>query len=244
MQQNCIFALILNRDSVIMISSTIIEDDAVQAEILGALLDNHNINSKIVDSYDGACRAIESGLKSDVVILDYDLGNANGDGIELCRRIHSTSDVPIVILTGHKTSDVVIDFLNAGADRFVSKPYKPEDLLGCIDSLLGRECNEGDSSTNADQLRPILNFNLMKVSYKGQEFSMSSKELELFELLLDNEGKTVFRQDINFLLNENPVNRRYADTLVTKLRSRLSKLPGDFRIRSVRGTGYQLFRKG
>lgn len=226
-----------------MFRSTIIEDDIVQAEILSALLDNYNTKSSIIDSYDDACQAIESGLTSDLVFLDYDLGHETGDGIELCERIDSASDVPIVILTGHKATDVVIDFLNAGADRFLTKPYKIEDLLFHIDRLLGKGSSEQHTGNRRDLERPTLDFNSMKVVFKGQEFPMPLKELELFELLLDNEAETVFLQDINFLLNENPVNHRYADTLVTKLRNRLPKLPGDFHIRSTRGAGYQLFRK-
>jgi DNA-binding response OmpR family regulator len=223
-----------------MFSSTIIEDDSVQAELLGALLKNHDIRSEIVGSYKSACKTIDSGLKSDLVILDYDLGDSNGDGVDLCRRIEAASDIPIVVLTANDNSNVVIDFLNAGAKRFVAKPYQSSELLHCIRQLL-----PGQKPTTAQLFgvgydRPKLDFNLMKVVYKGIEFPMPAKELELFELLIDNEGKTVFRQDINFLLSDGPVNPRYADTMITKLRSRLARLPGDFRIRSIRGVGYKL----
>lgn len=91
-----------------------------------------------------------------------------------------------------------------------------------------------------DYNRPKLDFNLMKVVYKGIEFPMPARELELLELLLDNEGNTVFCQDINYLLSNGPVNPRYADTMITKLRSRQAKLSGDFRIHSIRGIGYKL----
>lgn len=223
-----------------MFSSTIIEDDAVQAELLGALLRSHNISANIVSTYGNACKAIDSGLKSDLVILDYDLGDNKGDGVDLCRRIEAETDIPIIVLTAHDNSNVVIDFLNAGAKRFVTKPYQSNELLHWIKQLLPGQKPATTPFASIDYNRPKLDFNLMQVVYKGIEFPMPAKELELFELLLDNEGSTVFRQDINYLLSDGPVNPRYADTMITKLRSRLAKLPGDFRIRSIRGVGYKL----
>lgn len=225
-----------------MHTSTIIEDDPVQAELLRALLEQHNIESNVVHDFQGACRAINDGLTSDLVILDYDLGNADGDGVELCKRIDSTSDIPVLVLTGTKNKEIAVDFLNAGARQFVSKPYNVKELISRINRLIATKSPGSDTAQGIESRPPVLDFNLMKASYRGVTISMSSKQLELFEILLSNEGETVFRDDINFLLNQNADNSRYADTLITKLRRRLAKFPGEIRIRSIRGVGYQLSR--
>lgn len=225
-----------------MYTSTIIEDDPIQAELLRAVLEQHNIASNVVHDFQGACRAINDGLTSDLVILDYDLGNTDGDGVELCKRIDSTSDIPVLVLTGTKNKEIAVDFLNAGARQFVSKPYNVKELISRINRLIATKSRGSDTAQGIELRPPVLDFNLMKASYRGVTISMSSKQLELFEILLSNEGETVFREDINFLLNQNADNSRYADTLITKLRRRLAKFPGEIRIRSIRGVGYQLSR--
>jgi DNA-binding response OmpR family regulator len=225
-----------------MRTSTIIEDDPVQAELLKALLEQHNISADVVHDFDGACKAIKEGLTSDLVILDYDLGASNGDGVDLCKRIESTTDIPVLVLTGAKNKEIAVEFMNAGARQFVSKPYNVKELLARINKLISRKPVLFDGSHTDVDSPPVLDFNLMKASYRGVTIAMSAKQLELFEILLSNEGKTVFRDDINFLLNQNAENSRYADTLITKLRRRLAKFPGEIRIRSIRGVGYQLSR--
>lgn len=225
-----------------MHTSTIIEDDPVQAELLRALLEQHDIESNVFHDFQGACSAINKGLTSDLVILDYDLGTADGDGVDLCKLIDSTSDIPVLVLTGTKNTEIAVDFLNAGARQFVSKPYNVKELISRINRLLATKAPGSDGAQGIESRPPVLDFNLMKASYRGVTISMSSKQLELFEILLSNEGETVFRDDINFLLNQNAENSRYADTLIKKLRRRLAKFPGEIRIRSIRGVGYQLSR--
>lgn len=225
-----------------MHTTTIIEDDPVQAELLKAVLEEHNIGSNVVYDFQGACKAITDGLTSDLVILDYDLGNIGGDGVELCKLIDSTSDIPVLVLTGASNKEIAVDFLNAGARQFVSKPCSVSDLVSRINKLLATRAPHSNIAPPAEMHPPKLNFNLREVSYRGVTISMPEKQLELFEILLSNEGKTVYREDINFLLSQKAENTRYADALVAKLRNRLAQLPGEIRIRSIRGDGYQLTR--
>lgn len=227
-----------------MTNATIIEDDMVQAQLLQAQLKAKGIASTIIDNFDEADELIRKGLGSDIVLLDYDLGSGHGDGIDLCRMIRENSAMPVIVLTGHHASDVAVDFLNAGASQFLYKPYLIETLLARMDTSMRQTQSKLSSSLSVTRTeQPVLDFNRMQVQYAGVSLSVPEMELELFELLLANEGQTVYRDDINYLLGAEELNSRYADLLVTRLRRRLAVLPGGFRIKAIRGDGYMLLRR-
>lgn len=217
----------------------------MQAQLLQAQLQKYDFASEIITDFEQACSDIESGMDADVILLDYDLGSDDGDGVDLCRRIEQASDTPIVVMTGNHTARVVVEFLNAGATQFIFKPYRIDSLIERINeamNAIGLQYARDLKGNNAE--RPILDFNLKTASFYGKVVPMTEKELELFELLLADEGRTVYRDDINFLLNGDPRKTRYADVLITKLRRKLALLPGGFRVRSIRGLGYCLLRRG
>lgn len=227
-----------------MTTATIIEDDKVQAQLLQAQLKTKSIASTIIDNFDEANESISRGLSSEIVLLDYDLGSGHGDGIDLCRMIRGNSEIPIIVLTGHHASDVVVDFLNAGASQFLYKPYLIDTLISRVEVSLRQKHNKYKSSLSVPMAeQPVLDFNRMQVRYAGVDLSVPEMELELFELLLADESQTVYRDDINYLLGSEQLNSRYADLLVTRLRRRLAGLPGGFRIKSIRGDGYMLMRR-
>lgn len=226
-----------------MLTSTIIEDDQVQSELLRVLLESHNISSSVINDYEHACQLIDTGINSDIVLLDYDLNSDKGDGVDLCNRIDSSSDAFVLVLTGSGKPELSTDFLNAGARQFIRKPYDFQDLLARIKKLAARKSGIQHQKEEKHLGKPALDFNLGLAHFTGISISMSGKELELFELLLENEGNVVFREDINYIVGNQAGNSRYADTLVTKLRRRLTKVPDDIRVSSIRGHGYQLVRK-
>ncbi len=113
----------------------LVDDDARLHELLSTYLSQNGFH--VTGAADGrkGLAALEAGT-FDVVLLDVMMPGL--DGIEVCRRIRSTSRLPIIMLTakGDETDRVV--GLELGADDYVSKPFSPRELLARLRALLRR----------------------------------------------------------------------------------------------------------
>ena len=113
----------------------VVDDDRTVREVVVSYLRAHDHD--VVEAVDG-----ESALRTmrdapaDLVVLDLMLPGI--DGIEVCRRLRETGDVPVVMLTalGEETDRVV--GLEVGADDYVTKPFSPRELVLRVDSVLRR----------------------------------------------------------------------------------------------------------
>ena len=104
----------------------IVDDDLALAEMLGIVLRNEGLEVTHVADGSSAVAAFRES-RPDVVLLDVMLPGI--DGLEVCRRIRAESGVPIVMLTAKTdTVDVVLG-LESGADDYVVKPFKPQELI-------------------------------------------------------------------------------------------------------------------
>ena len=111
----------------------LVEDDASTRQALALTLrDEGHVVIEAADA--GAALAALSGV--DVVLLDLSLPDA--DGVQLCRRVRSTSDVPIIMVTGRSSSAHVVAGLQAGADDYVTKPVVGSELAARVGALLRR----------------------------------------------------------------------------------------------------------
>ena len=114
----------------------VVDDDASLAEMIGIMLESESYTPTLC--HDGA-KALDAfhEVNPDLVLLDLMLPGL--DGVEICRLIRSESDVPIIMLTD--TQDVVAG-LEAGADDYVTKPFKSKELLARVSTRL-RRTNHG-----------------------------------------------------------------------------------------------------
>ena len=113
----------------------VVDDDLALAEMLGIVLRNDGF--EVAHCPDGSSALdLFRETRPDLVLLDVMLPGL--DGIEVCRRIRRESGVPIVMLTARTdTVDVVVG-LNAGADDYILKPFKPQELTARVRARLRR----------------------------------------------------------------------------------------------------------
>jgi two-component system response regulator MtrA len=111
----------------------VIEDDQSIAEILGILLRNEGFEVSYCADGNQAINAFQV-VSPDLVLLDLMLPGR--DGVEICRAIRETSGVPIVMLTARSDSADIVTGLEAGADDYVVKPIKNEELIARIRARL------------------------------------------------------------------------------------------------------------
>ena len=214
----------------------IVDDDPALAEMLGIVL--HGEGYDVSHCGDGA-QALSAfrQAKPDLVLLDVMLPGMNG--VEVCRRIRNESDVPIIMLTARTDTVDVVNGLEAGADDYVSKPFKPVELVARVRARLRRGDDAPETVTIGD-----LTIDLAAHSVRRGDENISLTPLE-FDLLLALARKPwqVFSREV--LLEQVWGYRHAADTRlvnvhVQRLRSKIEKDPEKPEIvLTVRGVGYK-----
>lgn len=113
----------------------IVDDDSSLAEMLSIVLRNEGLEVSHVADGAAAVGAFRS-TRPDLVLLDVMLPGM--DGMEVCKRIRAESGVPIVMLTARTDTHDVVVGLESGADDYIVKPFKPQELIARIRARLRR----------------------------------------------------------------------------------------------------------
>lgn len=215
----------------------VVDDDLALAEMLGIVLRNEGFD--VVHVGDGsAALAVFRDARPDLVLLDVMLPGV--DGVEICRRIRAESGIPIVMLTARTdTVDVVVG-LESGADDYVVKPFKPQELIARIKARLRR----GDEPESERLEIGDLVIDVAGHSVRRAEEVLSLTPLE-FDLLVALARKPwqVFTREV--LLEQVWGYRHAGDTRlvnvhVQRLRSKIERDPEHPEIVvTVRGVGYK-----
>ena len=114
----------------------VVDDDSALRQILTVFLEDHNVSVTPASSRAELNRHIEK-VEPSLIILDLHLGR--DDGLEILRDIRSSSDVPVVAMTGHRLDEVDrIVGLELGADDYVVKPFNPREMLARVRAVRPR----------------------------------------------------------------------------------------------------------
>ena len=164
------------------------EDDPAISEPLARA--RRREGSEVDVAPDGEPALPQAELAPDLVVLD--LGLPKMDGLEVCRRLRAQGGtVPVLVLTARADEVDTVVGLDAGADDYVTKPFRLAELLARTRALLRR----GVVEPAADSLVRI-DPEGRRVFLRGQEVPFTGKEFELLKLLVANEGKVVSRERI------------------------------------------------
>jgi DNA-binding response OmpR family regulator len=215
----------------------VVEDDADIAGVLRRSLDKEGYDVRVAG--DGESALDEAGVFSpDAVVLD--LGLPKLDGVEVCRRLRTEGDVPILILTARDALDARVEGLDSGADDYLVKPFEREELLARIRALLRRRPPRGSASLVVGDLR--LNASAREAFRGDRQLELTAREFELLEHLMRNERIVVSRQS---LLDEVWGYHPFAETntvdvFISNLRRKLEQGGEPRVLHTIRGAGYVL----
>jgi DNA-binding response OmpR family regulator len=179
-----------------------------------------------------------------IIILDVMLPGING--LELCRQLRSRNILtPILMLTALATTDNVVTGLDAGADDYITKPFKFKELSARLRSLARRRPPmEQEKLLKLDDLE--MNLTARTVTRFGQSISLTATEYRLLEYLMKNKGRVVSRLDvlehvwgIDFNMGTNVV-----DVYVNYLRKKIERKEAGKLIHTVIGMGYCMKEPG
>ncbi len=215
----------------------VVDDDDHLAEMLGIVLNKHGLEPAFVA--DGA-RAVFAfrEVRPDVVLLDLMLPGA--DGLQICREIRQESLVPIIMLTAKTDTVDVVRGLEAGADDYVVKPFKPDELLARIRAQIRRVDSDHPETLAIGEV--TIDVAGHQVSRNGTQIQLTPLEFLLL-VALARKPKRVFTREQ--LLEEVWDYRHAADTRlvnvhVQRLRSKVEIDPEHPEVvLTVRGVGYK-----
>lgn len=169
------------------------------------------------------------------IILD--LGLPDGSGLDLLRAWRAAGvGCPILILTARGSWQDKVEGLNAGADDFVVKPVRFEELLARLNAQFRRHGGRRENALLAGllQLDPVMRI----ASLAGQELQLSRQEFRLLHLFMRRAGQVLAQadilEDLYSLETERELNT--VEVLISRLRRKI----GPERIRTIRGLGYRL----
>jgi DNA-binding response OmpR family regulator len=191
----------------------------------------------------GTGRDGEAQLKRetyDAVILDLMLPDT--DGLDLCRRLRGSSDVPILMLTARgEPMDRVVG-LELGADDYLAKPFEPRELQARLRAILRRRV--GGTSPKEDVLRfgrLEIDKGARVVRVDGEERSITSYQFAILLALAERAGRVLSRDALMDLLKGEKLEAfdRSVDVHISRIRAAIEDDPKKpRRILTLRGTGY------
>ena len=178
----------------------------------------------------------------DAVILDLMLPDA--DGLDLCRRLRGTTDVPILMLTARgEPMDRVVG-LEIGADDYLAKPFEPRELQARLRAILRRKGGVARSDTlRFGRLEVDKGARLVRVD--GEERPITSYQFALLLALAERAGRVLSRDALMDLLKGEKLEAfdRSVDVHVSRIRAAIEDDPRKpRRILTVRGAGYVFAR--
>jgi len=221
-----------------MTSVLVVDDDQDLAEMLGIVLNGAGIEVDLVSRGDEVMDVFRNN-PPDLVLLDIMLPGL--DGIEVCRQIRAFSvRVPIVMLTAKgDTHDVVLG-LEAGADDYMVKPFKPSELVARIRTRLRTTSSELSGILSlADIAIDILEHTITR---GGKEIPLTRLEFDLLVALAKEPGRVFTREA---LLSEvwgyrHSTDTRLVNVHIQRLRAKVEHDPENPTIiTTIRGIGYK-----
>jgi two-component system response regulator MtrA len=221
-----------------MTSIMVVDDDQDLAEMLGIVLNGVGMEVDLVSRGDEAIEIFRNS-QPDLVLLDIMLPGT--DGIEVCREIRKQSTrVPIVMLTAKSDTHDIVKGLEAGADDYMVKPFKPSELVARIRTRLRRA--GGDINGNLTIGDLAIDIVEHTVSRGGKEIPLTRLEFDLLVALAKEPGRVFTREA---LLGEvwgyrHSTDTRLVNVHIQRLRAKIEHdAENPTIILTVRGVGYK-----
>lgn len=221
-----------------MLQIFLVEDDKAIAKNLVLLLRSEGFAVTCASTRTEALAALAEN-KFDLALVDISL--PDGNGFTVCTEIKETQDIPVIFLTASGDEASVVTGLNMGADDYITKPFRPRELIARIRSALRKNGRLGSdfqiAGLSVDTASGVVKKN-------GSEVFLSALEYRLLLIFISNPQSILTR---GRLLDElwdaagEFVNDNTLTVYIKRLREKIESDPADPKIiLTVRGTGYRL----
>lgn len=220
----------------------VVEDNESIIEGLEYLLEKEGFEVEIVNRKDQALSRLKNGI-FDLFLLDVQL--PDGSGFDICKYIKQRIDIPIIFTSARNEESNIVYGLDIGADDYITKPFRNNELISRINSVLRRYRKEMEK-------RNIIVYKNIKVDiekatvYKNsKEIYLTNLEYKILLLFLNNQNKIITREELLekvWDVDGNFVNDNTLSVYIKRLRLKISDENANENemIKTVRGIGYIL----
>jgi DNA-binding response OmpR family regulator len=227
----------------------IVEDDPAVRDVVEHALWREGMETQTASDGEKALESLGAAKPFDLVVLDVMLPGM--DGICVCQELRNgdspSTDAPVLILTARDDETSVVVGLEVGADDYVTKPFRPRELVSRVRAHLRRR--RLDSRAAPQEERSTLEFAGLQVDLfgrqvlaDGESVELTAKEFDVLLLLASHPGRVYSREQImRHLWNgEFFGEARAADVHIQHIRKKIEADPKNPRyIQTVRGAGYK-----
>ena len=223
---------------VIMQKILVVEDDIIICGGVKIFLESKGYKADCAYSLAEAETALAGSYN--LIILDINL--PDGNGLDLCNKIHKERQIPVIFLSADDTDEDMIKGFKAGCDDYIAKPFSTELLNQRIMAVLRRSVQNTDN--DLFQYKDMsVDFRKMQVYISNELVKLSVTEYKLLELLIKNMGQVLTRETIIERIWDCDENFIDGNTLNVHIRRLRQKLEPDDKnpqyIRTVFGIGYK-----
>ncbi len=215
-----------------MYNILVVEDDRNTNQVICEFLKDSGY--RVTASFDGGA-AVDLFFENqyDLVILDIMLPRKTG--MEVLKEIRGVSNVPVIMLTALADEYTQIKSFDLQADEYVTKPFSPIVLVKRAAALLRRSHPIDKTTVEFETI--TADFSSYTVAKNGKQIPLTTKEMEILRVLIENQGTVLSRLQIldSVWSFDSDISDRIVDTHIKNLRKKLDC----HSIRTVKGIGYK-----
>ena len=225
----------------------VVDDEHEIADLIEVYLKNENYEVFKFYSSKDALACVED-IKLDLAILDIMMPEM--DGITLCQKIRDNHTFPIIMLTAKDSETDKITGLTFGADDYITKPFRPLELVARVKAQLRRykryntvqtEEKESDVISHSDIL---LNIKTHECYLNEEPVTLTPTEFTILQILLENEGNVISAEDLFHRIWKDEYYSKSNNTITVHIRHLREKLNDSVDqpkyIKTIWGVGYKI----
>ena len=216
----------------------VVDDDRALSEMLGIMLSGEDLETEFCETGEAALEKARE-TKPDLILLDVMLPGK--DGVAVCEEIRAESDVPIVMLTAKTDTVDVVNGLEAGADDYIVKPFKSQELIARVRARLRRSDQNVPDRLEVGDL--VIDVPGHVVQRSGRTIPLTPLEFQLLVALVRKPWQVFTREELLEAVwgYHHPADNRLVNVHIQRLRSKLEDDPEHPTvIVTVRGVGYKV----
>lgn len=219
----------------------VVDDDPDLRELITLTLTEAGY--RVVGAADGP-QAIDAYHRHQPELLILDIGLGAMDGLELCRRIRTLSDIPVVFLTSRAEEVDQLIGLAAGGDDYITKPFSPRILAARVGTVLRRHRAVPSNRTLFEVGLLRLDTEARTCEYDGHDLALTRIEFEILLTLIENPARVVTREAlIDAVWGPWFGDQHLVESHISRLRKKMSSAGGPAVPQAIRGVGYKLGAK-
>lgn len=206
----------------------IVEDDMVIAHAIKQHIEAWNCQAHCVENFKEVMAEFNE-FAPDLVLLDIGLPFFNG--YYWCTQIRTASKVPIIFISSASDNMNIVMAMNMGGDDFIAKPFDLTVLTAKVQAMLRRTYDFAAGDSIMEHQGAVLNIGDASLTYQGEKIDLTKNEFKILQILMENKGRVVSRDDIMVRLWETDcfVDENTLTVNVARLRKKLDTYGlGDF----------------